>query len=130
MAGARLVRTSPILLVTDVVKSAAFYRDRLGFANVTLYGEPPGFAIVIRDEQWIMLAQAGHPQRILPNWRIHDKTSNIYFHTDDVDTLYAEVRERGAEIDFTLYNTPWGMREFGVSDPDGYDITFGMEIPA
>jgi hypothetical protein len=41
---------------------------------------------------------------------------------------YAEVQERGAGIDYTIYNAPHGFREFGVQDPDGHDIAFGQRI--
>jgi uncharacterized glyoxalase superfamily protein PhnB len=33
-------------------------------------------------------------------------------------------RSYGAPIDYTIYDTPWGFREFGVQDPDGHDIAF------
>jgi uncharacterized glyoxalase superfamily protein PhnB len=124
----KFTASAPILLVKDVVKAAAHYRDQLGFADVRLYYDPPNFAMVSRDGFTIMLAQAAHPERILPNWKIHGSTSQIYFWVDDIDTLYAEYQSSGATIDFTLYDTPWGTREFGVQDIDGYDISFGQVI--
>jgi len=33
-------------------------------------------------------------------------------------------------IDRGLYDTPHGMREFGVTDPDGHDVAFGRPIAA
>jgi len=45
---------------------------------------------------------------------------------DDVDALYAELQASGAIIDYTLYVTPWGTKEFGVQDLDGHDIAFGQ----
>ncbi len=125
MSQARITASAPVLLVADVLAAASYYRDKLGFNDVRLYGDPPNFCIAARDGHTVMLAQAAAPDRILPNWKIHDKTSNIYFWVDDIDALYAEYQASGATIDFTLYDTPWGTREFGVQDPDGYDITFG-----
>lgn len=52
----------------------------------------------------------------------------MYFWVDDIDALYAEYQASGATIDFTLYATPWGTREFGVQDIDGYDIAFGQVV--
>ena len=40
----------------------------------------------------------------------------------------AELIERGAMIDYEIYDAPHGFREFGVQDPDGYDIAFGQRI--
>jgi uncharacterized glyoxalase superfamily protein PhnB len=123
---AKITASAPVLLVANVVKAAAYYRDQLGFTEVKLYHEPPDFAMVSRDQHIIMLAQAAHPVRILPNWKIHPSSNNVYIWVDDVDALYAEYQASGANIDFTLYDTPWGTREFGVQDVDGYDIAFGQ----
>jgi uncharacterized glyoxalase superfamily protein PhnB len=122
-----LTSVSPVLLVSDVDRSVAYYRDRLGF-DCQVYGEPPNFASVWRDEAIVLLALADQAERIVPNWRIADKISNVYIRVDDADAIYAEVQERGAPIDYTIYDTPWGHREFGVQDPDGYDIAFGQRL--
>jgi uncharacterized glyoxalase superfamily protein PhnB len=53
---------------------------------------------------------------------------DAYIRVDDADAIYAEVRERGARIDWTIYNAPHGFREFGVQDPDGHDIAFGHPL--
>jgi predicted enzyme related to lactoylglutathione lyase len=53
---------------------------------------------------------------------------NAYIRVDDVDSVYREVQERGAGIDYTIYNAPHGFREFGVQDPDGHDIAFGQPL--
>jgi uncharacterized glyoxalase superfamily protein PhnB len=125
---AKITASAPVLLVANVVKAAAYYRDQLGFTEVKLYHEPPDFAMVSRDQHTIMLAQAAHAVRILPNWKIHPSTNNVYFWVDAVDALYTEYQASGATIDFTLYDTPWGTREFGVQDIDGYDIAFGQIV--
>jgi uncharacterized glyoxalase superfamily protein PhnB len=122
-----LTSVSPVLLVSDLDRSVAYYRDRLGF-DCQVYGEPPNFASVWRDEAIVLLALADQAERIVPNWRIADKISNVYIRVDDADAIYAEVQERGAPIDYTIYDTPWGHREFGVQDPDGYDIAFGQRL--
>jgi len=120
----KLVASAAILLVKDVVHSANWYRDKLGFIINGLYHHPPQFAIISRDGQFIML-QKTPAELIRPNWKIVDETNNIYFWVEDIDTLYQQFIENGATIDYTLYATPWGTREFGINDPDEYDITFG-----
>ena len=67
-------------------------------------------------------------ERIVPNWHVVDKLWDAYIRVDDVDAVYAEVQERGAPIDYTIYDTPWGFREFGVQDPDGHDIAIGQRV--
>ena len=124
---ARVTGISPVLLVSDIERSVAYFRDRLGFQCET-YGDPPTFASAARDESSILLALAPDAERIVPNWKIVDKTWNAYIRVDDVDAFYAEVQERGAGIDYTIYDAPHGFREFGVQDPDGHDIAFGQRL--
>jgi uncharacterized glyoxalase superfamily protein PhnB len=124
----KLTASAPVLLVKDVVKAAAYYRDKLGFAEPEMFGDPPNFAMVNRDGFTVMLAQAPAAQTLVPHWKIVDKMWNVYFWVDDVETLYAEFQRSGAIIDYTLYTAPWGVREFGVQDLDDHDIAFGQII--
>jgi uncharacterized glyoxalase superfamily protein PhnB len=128
MSKAKLTASAPILLVKDVVKSAAYFRDKLGFTDQEIYGEPPNFGIVRRDGLAVMLAQVKSGQQIVPYWKIVEKMWNIYFWVDDVETIYAEFQASGAIIDYTLYTAPWGVREFGVQDLDDHDIAFGQIV--
>ena len=116
-----------MLLVSDFARSVPYYRDQLGFV-CELYGDPPDFASAGRDDASILLALCGELERFVPNWRIVDKIWNAYIRVDDVESVYREVQERGAVIDYTIYNAPSGFREFGVQDPDGYDIAFGQPL--
>ncbi len=128
MSKAHITHVAPILLVADIVKATDYYRDQLGFDDIKLYGQPPNFAIISRDDCRIMLARIDNPANILPNWKIQSKTSSVYFWVEDIDALYAEYQASGAIIDYTLYTTPWGIREFGVQDVDDYDISFGQPV--
>ena len=119
----RLTGVSPVLLSSDLECSVAFFTDGLGF-TCERHGED--FAICKRDEISIFLADT--TAEIVPHWQNHEKMWNVYIRVDDVDAIYAEVQERGAAIDYSLYNAPHGMREFGVSDPDGHDIAFGQPL--
>jgi hypothetical protein len=40
---------SPVVLVSDVFETAEYYRDVLGFHFNQIYGQPPSFVIVKRD---------------------------------------------------------------------------------
>jgi predicted enzyme related to lactoylglutathione lyase len=122
---ARLTGVSPVLLVADVDRAVEYYRDRLG-VRCDVHGEPPDFVVAERDAAVILLALCREPERIVPNWKIVDMTWNAFIRVDDVESIYAEVQERGAAIDYTLYDAPSGFREFGVQDPDGHDIAFGQ----
>ncbi|MCR9123624.1 MAG: bleomycin resistance protein [Phyllobacteriaceae bacterium] len=127
MAKGKLTDQAPVLLVRDVVKSAAYWRDCLGFKE-RLWGDPPGFAICRRDACFIMLSQAPEGHEIVPNWKIVDKMWNAYFWVDDARAIYAEFQASGARIDYSLYEAPYGVLEFGIQDLDGHDIAFGQDL--
>ncbi|NLU72766.1 glyoxalase [Streptomyces sp. HNM0575] len=46
-------------------------------------------------------------------------TPDVSIEVDDVDAVYAAVRERGAEIVRELRDEEWGVRRFFVKDPGG-----------
>lgn len=123
---ARLTSVAPVLLVRDVVASAHYFRDRLGFGFDRLWGEPPDFCMVHRDGCTVMLSQAPGDARLVPHWRVVDRMWNAYFWVDDVASLYEELRERGALIDYELGMKDYGVEEFGVQDLDEHDIAFGQ----
>jgi len=125
---AKLTRLAPILLTKDIVAAANYWRDRVGFSYERFWGEPPCFVMLERDGLTVMLSQVHDPADVRPHWTIVDKMWNVYFWVDDADALYAELQERGATIDYTLYNAPHGCREFGIQDLDGHDIAFGQVI--
>jgi len=129
-AGRQCVAIAPLFMVRDVVASAAYYGDVLGFAHEGLWGEPPSFCMPMRDEMTIMLKQADDPGRIRPNgaggceW-------DAYVWVRDADALFAEVSAKGARIVYGLVDqAEYGNREFAVADLDGYVIAFGHNIAA
>ena len=116
-----------MLLASDMERTARWFRGSLGF-EVELFHEPPDFGIASRDGTMIMFARCPDAERIVANWKIVEKMWNVYVRVDDVEALYAELLERGTELDYSLYDAPHGMREFGVTDPDGHDIAFGQPL--
>ena len=117
---------SPVLLVSDIGRSVAYHRDRLGFSwrrTVTRRRSRARGATHRRSS-----SLCPEPDRIVPNWCIVDQTWSVYIRVDGADAAYAEMQERGAAIDYTIYDAPHGFREFGVQDPDGYDIAFGQPL--
>ncbi len=124
---ATLTGISPVLLVADLQRSVDYFSDRLGF-ECHLFGDPPNFATAARDAAVILIALSDQPERLVPHWQIVDKMWDAYIRVDDAEAIYAEVQERGAGIDYTIYDAPHGFREFGVQDPDGHDIAFGQRL--
>ena len=130
---AKLHHVAPVFLVRDVQASAAYYRDRLGFTFEQFWGEPPSFVMLNRDGLTIMLAQHSHddgPGDTNVNGRVtgHDDQWDAYIWVDEVETLFADMKDAGANIVKELHDLDYGQREFQVADPDGYQIGFGAGI--
>ena len=124
----KLTAVAPVLLVRNVVEAANYYRDKMGFSYEKFWGAPPAFVILKRDGMHVMLRQADDPKHVVPHWTVADKLWNIYFWTNNVDALHAELLSRGAKMDYGLCDQPYACREFGVQDLDGHDIGFGQPI--
>ena len=45
----QISRLAPQHWVADVIETAEFYRDVLGFSFTSFFGDPPGFVILDRD---------------------------------------------------------------------------------
>jgi predicted enzyme related to lactoylglutathione lyase len=119
---------SPSFLVDDVVKSAEYYRDVLGFSFDRYWGEPPCFVIVIRDHAEISLGNPGSAGLMRPNRKAHpDAAWDAYIWVEDAEALQRELSAKGAKIirgpESTFYNT----REIEVEDCNGYVICFGQD---
>ncbi len=128
MSQAKIVGSAPILLVADVVAGANYYRDQIGFSYDRFWGDPPSFCVLHRDGYHLMLKQVEDRKYIVPHYRAAENLWNVYFWVDDVEALYTELNSRGATIDYEICTQPYGCREFGIQDLDGYDIAFGQDL--
>ena len=51
----------------------------------------------------------------------------LYVYPDDVESLWEKLKEQ-APVAYPLRETPYGMREFGIRDPNGFALSFGKEV--
>jgi catechol 2,3-dioxygenase-like lactoylglutathione lyase family enzyme len=120
------LEAAPFQLVDDIHKTAAYYRDVLGFSIGPLFGEPPSFFIAKRNSARLMFRQVRaheHPGA-RPNDTKSPETLDIYVWVSDVDLLAAELKARGADI-VSAPEDEGGRREMLVRDVNGYLICFG-----
>lgn len=123
MSSVKILSGASVFLVSSVTRSAEYYRDSLGFRFDRYWGEPPGFCMVWRDEQCIMLSQVEDPDAIRPRGSIWD----AYMWVDDADALFKEFEAQKATIAM-LDLKHYGVKEGVIRDPDGYEIAFGQEM--
>ena len=125
---AKLIGSAPILFVRNVYVAAEHYRDAMGFSFGKIWGEPPSFTILQRDDMYVMIKQIEDHSQIIPRGTVSPGLWDMYFWVDDVDALYEEFVQRGAKFDYGICEQPYGCREFALRDIDGHDIGFGQAI--
>ena len=118
-----LARSRHVIAVPDLARSAAFYRDVLGF-TVHEMGDP-GWRWLERDACVIL---AGECPDATPPRALGDHSYFAYVEVLDADALFAEVAGRGAELITPPRDEPWGMREFGIRTVDGHRMRFGSRL--
>ena len=120
---------APDFIVDDVVATANYYRDQLGFTYERFWGEPPCFCMVHRAGVVIMLSQLSRAGVMRPN-RLAipeaDECWDAYIWVDDVDALFAEFTAKGVKITRPICDQPYGCRDFDVEDCNGYRLCFGQ----
>lgn len=132
---------TPNLVVSSVERSLAFYRDVLGFsvtATVPASGEPgpAAFAWMQRDGVSVFLNSVESVQEHAElARRAIGGTATLFIvieaggPAEGVDALFAGISTR-ARVVMALKDQFYGMREFGIEDPDGYVIFFAQRIAA
>ena len=97
------------ITVSDAGSSCAFYRDVLGFE--------------IRDREPVR-----GPARLSFEETAAAKHSMVFFETDDVAAMQAELASRGAKPSATERVNWIKMELFEVRDPDGHSLFFGQSF--
>ena len=123
---------APYFVVDDVVTTANFYRDKLGFEYERFWGEPPCFCMVRRSGIVIMLKQLEVIGVMRPNRTIDPERGawDAYIWIDNADALYAEFKSKGVIIARDICDQPYGCRDFDVDDCNGYRLCFGQNLEA
>jgi uncharacterized glyoxalase superfamily protein PhnB len=122
---------APYFLVDDVISTANYYRDKLGFQYERFFGEPPAFCMVYRKGVTIMLSQFERSAPIRPNGQAHPdgEAWDAYIWVDDSEALYAEFKAKGVTIAREICDQEYGNRDFDVEDCNGYRLCFGCDSP-
>ena len=116
---AKLTQIAPELPVPDLRAAIAYYDQQLGF-QLTRHLPDQGYAIVERDSIAIHLFQ-DELQKHSP--------VGIHIFTPDIESLFAELEQRGAHLSQAIVRKPWGNRDFRVTDTASNEIKFTEPIP-
>ena len=121
---------TPLLNVADAAASIDFYTHTLGF-SVERQFELDGkvaWARISNGATALMLNQSPGRARRGPR---EDATSYddvvLYFDVDDAPKLHRQLSERGLAPG-PCERQDYGVHEFTLRDPDGYELAFGSAI--
>lgn len=114
-----------LLVVSDVERARAFYRDVLGAEVHREYG---GSSVVLRFlDTWLLLVTGGEPTEDKPTVTFAppvdpDRVSHeMTIRVSDCRAAYQTLLSRGAEFLTPPVESPWEIRAF-FRDPDGHLI--------
>lgn len=116
-----------VLFVTDVRKTLDFYRDVLGFHIDFESGDPPTHARVSSGDRnhasaaRIRFQAAPAGVLVVPSCYLYVHVGRL------IDGYFQMCRDRGVKIVSEPNDRPWGLREFEISDCNGYKLTFAAE---
>ena len=122
---------TPNLVVSDIERSSAFYRDVLGLPVHMTVPDAPPFAFVWLQEGDVNIFL--NDQKTVAEMDPHmgnrplGGSFTIYIRVTGVDAIWERVRTR-AKVAEAINTKPYGMREFAIEDPDGYLITVSEEM--
>jgi len=106
-----------VFAVRDLEASLKYYTEVLGFTHDFRFGS---YAGIKRGP--VSLHLNGH--------NVHQRPvggGTVYIFCDEIDTYYAEIKQKGAVVKDEPKDYPYGMRDFVAVDPDGNHLGFGCE---
>jgi uncharacterized glyoxalase superfamily protein PhnB len=110
----------PMLWVSDIEQTIAFYRDVLGFKCAN---QMEGWACLVNHNAELMISL---PNQHEPFERLQF-TGSFYFQPDDVDESWEQLRGK-VPVVYPIENFSYGMREFAIRDNSGYILQFGKPV--
>ena len=121
-----IAATAAELFVAEIKASCDFFTQKLGFAIVFVYGEPPFYAQVKRDRGLLNLK---HMDRPVIDPALRDRESLLSADMglgtpEEIKQLFLEFQAAGVTFFQTLRKEPWGAKTFIVRDPDGNLLLF------
>lgn len=124
------MKITAVLIVDEIEKSLAFWVDRMGFEKVTEVpeGNALGFVILARSGAELMMQTISSVRKDEPKFApdtLPTKGCGLFIEVDD----FADVRRRlqGYPIVMAERVSFYGMREIGVSEPNGHTVIFAAK---
>lgn len=119
---------NPIVFVTDIATSKAFYADVIGLDVEEDHGD-----FVLFSGHFALHAGTALARTIWGSEREAEPgpfgrgNLLLYFEDDDVDACFARLRDR-IRLIHPVRRQSWGQRVFRFYDPDGHAVEIGEPL--
>ena len=120
----------PLIMVRDLKESLDFYTDVLGFSvNGTWPEDDPFWASLSAGGASLMLNHIGDPHDDgdgVVHQHEPEFNGTLYFDVEgSLEELHGRVKAKIDAACSDIEEMPYGMTEFSVRDPNGYNLAFG-----
>ena len=114
-----------LIVVSDIERSKAFYRDLFGLAVVTDFGEN-----VILTEGLVLQEKKLWESFIGRSMISGGNDAELYFEENDIDSFLERMENSEYPIEYLnkCITHDWGQRVIRIYDPDGHIIEIGESM--
>jgi uncharacterized glyoxalase superfamily protein PhnB len=109
----------PVIAAADLAATMKYYSSVLGFRKHFVYGDPPVYAGMTRDD---MLLYMTLDEEMVAKLREAGLHHDVFMWVENVDEVYREHLSSGAKIVEVISDRPWDARQYVVEDPNGYRL--------
>lgn len=125
MAKCEFTGLAPQFVVPDVVKTAEFYRDKLGFEILGSFADPPVYAIVRRGNAEIHFGKADGERTQMNEGVRRGLGTDAYIFVSDINSLHTELVDGGVDIVEGPIKRLYDCVEITIKDCNGFQLVFG-----
>ncbi len=119
----RLRSVQPGFTVNDIQASVRWYTEVLGFTMKEPWMRD-GVMTGAEIRAGSCSLYLGQDDWAKGRDRVKGTGVRLYCDTaQDIDQLAKDIESRGGRLDHQPQTQPWGTRDFGITDPDGYKLT-------
>ena len=113
--------TVAVILTNDVKQTVEFYCDQMGFVADENNKHWTGFAGVWGGNMFVGI-------RLNPDLAANIKGQPIYFFVNNIEAM--REKHIAAKVKFLsdLTTQPWGIKEYIVEDPNGYQLIIAESV--
>lgn len=125
MSAANFTGLAPQFVVTDVVATAEYYRDKLGFEILGYFLDPPVYAMVRRGRAEIHFGRADSGRIQVNDSVRRGLGTDAYIFVDNITELQTELEANGIDIVDGPTKRLYNCIEITIKDCNGFQLVFG-----